>query len=327
MGAGHACTSVYDLDDGPDEVYLTHSTDNGITWGTLRRVVPAIGQSAPLDWALMDNNPRSPFANTMYVSSTQYGDFNDVHISVSRSTDRGLTWQMVTAAKLPNTVFIFSEGFSHLALGNDGTLYLSWMESAAGSFAPNDMKFSKSTDGGITWSPPVLVYSATAVSMIPNTSLSARDFPVIAVDNGRGAFAGRLYITFYNWTGDFMQAVVTESNDGGDTWSTPVPVAPDTDTHDQFASFASVGLGGHVSVTWFDRRDDPANYQYRTYVAFSIDGGATWKKNIALAKVSSQPNFGLSFATNTWVDSTLYSAWADTRVRGRQQVFLGGYIE
>ena len=326
-GVVHAITALFNQDDGPVEVYETHSSDNGITWSSLTLAVPDSGLAAPMDSALVDNNPTSPFANAIYVSSTQYGNFNDVHLTVSRSNDGGATWQRATVATMPKTFGIYSEGFSHLALGNDGALYLSWMESPGGTFTPNKMKFAKSIDGGKTWSVPVLVYSATAVNAIPNTSVFRGDSPVIAVDNSSGRFAGRLYITFYNWTGAFMQVLVTHSSDGGNSWSTPVPVAPPSDTHDQFLPWVSVGPTRRASVTWFDRRDDSANVKYRTFLALSKDGGVTFSNNIPLATVLSQPGFGLNFATNAWVGSTLYGVWADTRKQGVLQIFLGGFVQ
>ena len=99
------------------------------------------------------------------------------------------------------------------------------------------------------------------------------------------------------------------SNDGGVTWSAPVPVAPVSATHDQFQSWVSVSATGLVSITWVDRRDDAANVKYRTYVAFSSDGGVTWGQNIPLTGGLSQPMYGMNFATNSWLGSTLYSAY------------------
>jgi len=205
-------------------------------------------------------------------------------------------------------------------------VYLAWMASDNGTFSPNNMMFAKSTDGGVTWSTPVLVYSATAVNSLPNTSIFLPDSPVIAVDTSGGAFSGRLYMTFFNFTGAFMQVLVTQSADGGSTWSTPVPVAPPTATRDQFLPWISVGPDGSASVTWLDRRDDPANVSYRTYLAFSKDGGVSWGRNIPLAKAMSQPTNGDHFAVNAWVGSTLFAVWPSMKTGGSLQEVLGGFI-
>ncbi|HVO80544.1 MAG TPA: sialidase family protein [Terriglobales bacterium] len=322
-GVAHAIVTLFNLDDGPNVTYETHSAD-GVSWSPLVVAVPCLEAFAELDSAAADNNPASPFANTLYASTTQYLNNLGVEVTVSRSTDGGATWQLAVAANLPSTTGLFSEGFSHLAIGSDGTVYLSAMATPAGSLAPNKMIFTKSLDGGKTWSPVARVFTATAITKIPNTPISAGDAPFIAVDNSGGSFAGRLYMTFYNWTGSFMQVLVTNSSDGGQTWSTPVPVAAAT-THDQFLPAISVSSSGMVAVSWLDRRDDPGNTKYRAYVAFSNGGGATFSRSISLASALSQPVFGIGVAFNTWLDSTLYALWPDTRNGGGLAVALGGY--
>ena len=326
-GIVHAVVTLFNLDCGEDPTYETHSSDNGTTWSSLTPVSNIVLYSfSSLGSAVVDNNPGSPFANTIYASIDQYQPSLTVLIALVRSNDGGATWRTTRAAVLPKTVFLLSEGFSHLAVGRDGALYLAYMSTTNGSFAPNDMMFTKSTDGGTTWSDPVLVYSATAVSKIPNTDIFPPDVPVIAVDNSDGPFAGHLYMAFYNWTGAFMQVLATSSSDGGNTWSTPVPVAPPSATHDQFDAGISVSPSGLVSVTWLDRRDDPANLKYRTFLALSGDGGSSFPRNIRLANATSTPTFGLNVAANAWSGSTLYSVWPDKRGGGTLQEFIGGYI-
>ncbi len=325
-GVVHALTTLFNLDDGEDPTYESHSTDNGLTWSALTLAVPTVPFSvSALDHAVADNSPASPFAGRIYASVQQYRS-PLASVTVSRSTDGGATWRLALAATLPKTQGLFSEGFSHLAVGKDGTVYLAWMASDNGTFSPNNMMFAKSTDGGVTWSTPVLVYSATAVNSLPNTSIFLPDSPVIAVDTSGGAFSGRLYMTFFNFTGAFMQVLVTQSADGGSTWSTPVPVAPPTATRDQFLPWISVGPDGSASVTWLDRRDDPANVSYRTYLAFSKDGGVSWGRNIPLAKAMSQPTNGDHFAVNAWVGSTLFAVWPSMKTGGSLQEVLGGFI-
>lgn len=326
-GVVHALVTLFNLDDGDDPTYETHSTDNGATWSPLTLAAAPVDVTAGLDSAVVDNNSASPFANTIYASVEQYLDSLTVQITVSKSTDGGANWSRAVAATLPKTRGLFSEGFSHLAIGNDGTLYLSVMATPNGSSSPNNMKFVKSTDGGVTWSNPRLVFSATAVSAIPNTSVFVGDSPVIAVDNSGGPFAGRLYMTFYNWTGTFMQVLVTHSSDGGATWSAPVSAAPISATHDQFQSWISVSPTGLVGITWLDRRDDAGNLKYRTYAAFSNDGGVTWGQNIPLTGALSQPMYGMNVATNNWLGSTLYSVWPGTGASGGLNVVLGGYAQ
>lgn len=323
-GVVHALLGTSNLDCGEDIVLESHSSDNGATWSALNQISSV--QFQVMDSQAMDNNPSSPFAGSIYGSVTQSLPFNKVQIQVWRSTDGGGSWTPTVAATLPDTFGFDSEGFSHLEVGKDGTMYMSYMASPSAGSTPNEMMFTKSTDGGQTWSNPVKVFAATAVNTIPNTTVPLGDGPVLAVDNSP-AGKSRLYMTFYNWTGTFMQVVVTHSGDGGNTWSSPVPVAPASANHDQFKPYVSVSSTGSVAVTWLDRRDDPANVNYRTYAAFSKSG--IFSANIALSAASSTPTYALDYtnspAANAWSGSTLFTVWPDIRTSGVVQQFIGGY--
>jgi hypothetical protein len=278
-----------------------------------------------LDSQAIDNNASSPFAGNIYGSVTQFL-FNVTRIAVWRSSDGGANWSPTTAAILPDTTFFDGEGYSHLAICKDGTVYLAYMASSSGGSAPNEMMFTKSLDGGQTWTSPIRVYTATPVSDLPNTATYVANAPIIAVDNSP-AGNSRLYMTFYNWTGSFMQVLVTYSGDGGNTWSIPVPVAPASAAGDQFKPYVSVSATGSVAVTWLDRRDDPSNVNYRPYLAITRNG--IFSRNAPLANVTSAPLFGLGFnnspPANAWSGSTLFTIWPDTRPSGTLQQFIGGY--
>jgi len=48
------------------------------------------------------------------------------------------------------------------------------------------------------------------------------------------------------------------------------------------------GAGGdHVAVTFYDRRDDPANCLTQVYATSSSDGGLTWSANTRLTTSAS----------------------------------------
>lgn len=321
-GVVHALLGTTNLDCGEDILLETHSSDNGVTWSSLNQLSSV--QFQLLDSQAMDNFVGSPFEGNIYGSATQFL-FRSTQIEVWGSSDGGATWTSNVAATLPNTTFFDGEGYSHLEVADDGTVYLAYMASSDGGLAANQMMFTKSSDGGHTWSSSVLVYTATPVSTLPNTTTYVADAPILAVDNSP-AGNNRLFMTFYNWTGSFMQALITHSGDGGKTWSTPVPVAPASATHDQFKPYVSVSATGSAGVTWLDRRDDPSNIKYRTYTAISRNGIFT--KNVALATASSAPAFALGFnsspAANAWSGSTLFVVWPDTR-QGPVQQGIGGY--
>jgi hypothetical protein len=198
---------------------------------------------------------------------------------------------------------------------------------------------SKSTDGGNTWTAPATIAQVnlapdTCVAFygcLPNTSERVSEIPVIDISNGP-VHAGRLYAAFYNWTGTFMQVQVAASSDGGNTWGAAVPVAPASDTHDQFFPWLSVNSQGVVGVTWLDRRDDPNNVSYEAFATTSSSGGIAFTPNRQISTAPSNPSndgFGGRFmgdyTGNAWVGKTLYASWSDTRMGSATQDEVGGF--
>src|SRR5260370_11534368 len=126
------------------------------------------------------------------------------------------------------------------------------------------MMFSKSSDGGTTWSAATVMFTAKLApdscgcafyGSLPNTFERVSNIPVIGIDTSTGTHAGNLYVTYYNWTGTYMQVRVATSSNGGSTW-TSKGVAPATATHDQFFPWLSVSRQGLVGGDWMDRRND-----------------------------------------------------------------------
>jgi hypothetical protein len=72
--------------------------------------------------------------------------------------------------------------------------------------------------------------------------------------------------------------VLFKSSNGGRSYSGPVRVNQDprNGDADQFQPSLAVTPSGQVDVSFFDRRNDPANYFIDTYLARSEDGGRTF---------------------------------------------------
>jgi hypothetical protein len=314
---------------------LQKSTD-GVNWST-----PVIALGSPNncrqpDYASLaiDRSPDSPYANRLYVSAVVLEEpFQEQNqVVVSHSSNGGASWKAVAVAPAQN--YPAADAYTSTTVGKDGTVYLSWMYCNSGPYFCNDdhayMVFSKSSDGGDTWSTPTL--TATVVlngEGLPNTDVGVDNYPPIGVDNSSGPYAGNLYVAMYNWTGTYLRVQVVRSTDGGTTWSKPVPVAPASDNHDQFLPWISVSPTGLVGVSWLDRRNDPANVNYQAFAAISRDGGRSFQPNVQLTTAFSDPGIGGErqmgeYTGNTWDGPDFIAAWMDSSNGIDMQDVVGG---
>lgn len=337
--AGGLETNYLEPSPSAAQVVLSKSTDNGMTWGAPVIVINGVlGYGLRMPWLTVDANPASPRKDSLYVSSVPFdGSFNS-QIWVSHSTDGGATWTSVPVDTEQR--YFVRDAFNSMIAGADGTVYLSWLRCNSQSFdcggTTARFMFSKSANGGSTWSVPTAVATVTLTpglcyqgyGCLPNVaSENISNTPSLAVF-GSGANA-RVYAAFYNWTGSQMQVNVATSIDGGSSWGTPVRVS--TSNHgDEFFPWITAGSSGKLVVTWLDRRNDPSNVKYQPFVASSNNGGTTFSAAHALSSTLSDPNMDGyhgqyigDYRTHVMAGKTLYTVWMDTRL-GSCQSEVGG---
>ena len=329
------------------DIVLARSTDGGKTFGTPAVVtipIQTLNGLADKPWLEIDTHATSPLKNALYVSSTQFGGTsgNDSEIAVSHSTNGGKTWTTTVVDTLqtyPGTV----DQFSDMAIGSDGTVYINWLRCPTtgptgdcGSTLSNIM-FSKSTDGGLTWSTATVAATATLTpdscgcfyGGLPNTFERVSNIPSNAA-LGSGATT-KLYAAFYNWTGTQMQVEVAASTNGGTTWGAPVLVNPTSTKGDQFFQWLNVNrTNGRLAVTWLDRRNDTTNVSYQPFFAYSASSGKSYSKGYALSKAKSNPNndgfFGSfmgDYTGNAWAGNSVYQSYMDTTTNTSQDFVTG----
>ncbi len=96
-----------------------------------------------------------------------------------RSTDRGATWGapitvaalLPVGAKDPETGAIIRDGaiLASAAAGPGGTLHVAWQDSRFSGGVRDGIAYSRSVDGGLSWSPPVRVNPDGAVAAFTPT--------------------------------------------------------------------------------------------------------------------------------------------------------------
>jgi hypothetical protein len=340
---GNVYIAGIDAAGSSGQIAIAKSTDGGVTFPTPHSAVKSTfsGGLTDKEWMEIDTNLSSPFAGTIYISLTDFSAASDSQITISHSTDGGVTFKTVKVGSQMSIPAV--NQFTDLAVAKDGTVYVSYINcpgtGPTGNCGGNSTKIlvSKSTDGGNTWSTPVTAATVTLApdscgayyGCIPNTLERVSDIPVIAVDTSAGASAGRVYISFYTYNGTFMSVRVVSSSNGGATWSSQHAVAPASDTHDQFFPWLNVSSGGLVGVTFLDRRNDKNNLSYETFLALSKNASSF--ANIKIGFARSNPNndgFGGGFmgdyTGNAWNGKSILASWMDMRT-GVSQDEVGGF--
>jgi len=197
--------------------------------------------------------------------------------------DTTFTWPAPLNSYATSDTYL-QEGEPELATDGQGTWLAVWH--ARGDFVPEigldyDIIFSRSTDGGVTWSLPSLL-NANA------TTDSAIDYMPDVASDGSGTWVAVWYSK--NDSGGVMGAdydiLVARSTDGGIRWSAPAPLnrnATRDSGDDLRPKLIADGSGTWVAV-WVsdDDLDGTIGTDDDILFARSADGGVTWSEPAAL---------------------------------------------
>jgi hypothetical protein len=255
--------------DGWCGVYST--LDSGRTW--LEQLVPRTG---PLTQVTVSGDPSVAFDadGSAYVTCLGFSrTASDNVLTVTKSTDRGRTWG--TAALVEGTTANVFHDKPYIAVDRTSGprrnfVYVTWTRfisgpgECGGYAAP--IYFSRSIDGGLTFSTPMEISSA-------GYRCSQGSEPAV----GPG---GELYVSWVSGS----RAVVVRSIDGGMTWGakstigmfTPPEIYGGAPRTPHFPAIAvnpvNAPTGNRVHVVWADRRFGTADILMST----SEDSGVTW---------------------------------------------------
>lgn len=332
---GFGVTSDTSILFGENGVFISRTTDNGSTWTAH---IPIIVHRGPqtIDssfedkyYITVDNSPNSPYRGRIYVpwkrvlprdSSTQ--------IVLSFSSDKGDSWSkpIEISPKKSGTSedTTFGQSFPLASIGPNGEVYVVWNDGTESSIG-----FSKSTDGGITFSQPkhIIKYNPFGKTKYLRNqgyrhtvkgSVRAEAYPSLVCDYTGGPRSGYLYLC---WSADSIPNVYfARSTDGGTTWSKPVIVHSDT-TNDQFWPWIALDpKRGDIAIMYLDSRNDPNNLMVECYVSYSSDGGETWidqkvsdiSSDLRLNPFS-ENSFAGDYSGCAFYDGKIYPSWVDMR--------------
>jgi len=269
-------------------IVVAKSSDSGTTWAPLGTVINNLATPALFDdkEMLAVDNSGGAFSHPGRL----FVIWDENNVERVAFSDDGINW----------TTKIFSgTGISvgaDVKIGADGTVYAVWNRvynpNNLGQAQADDTYFSKSTDGGATWSVPVKIFTHSLASFQNYYMPAAQDergvssFASLDVDrNPASLYYGRLYLAYADQTAfGHIDAYERWSSDGGANWSARIKVNDDsTGTTHLFPWLGVDQSDGTVNVAWYDTRGDAVD-QERTqiYYARSVNGGAAFETNVKL---------------------------------------------
>lgn len=248
-------------------------------------------------------------------------------IGVFRSFDNGRTWDGpygVVERAPTDTPAVYSDDKEWIAVDAsggkyDGNVYMAWIRVDTKNTTKVEAIFSRSTDGGMTWSPEMVLGpgSGGQISVGPNGEVHlfrtcgdghycsqtsydggvtfaepvriARSSTFVSngVDVSSGPNRGNLYqawissITGPQLSRSFVGTIYfARSADAGKSWEQPVAITPAGSGTALFQTLAVDPANGDVVLSWLDRRANPTGTKFRLYHTRSTDGGKTWSEQV-----------------------------------------------
>ncbi len=273
-------------------IFAVKSGDGGSTWTIANQGRPIAlynsglnGLDADKQWIAVDTSS-TKFKDNVYAAWTVFDGLIPSELWFSRSTDHGATFSTPMKVSTASNDGPFNT-YVFMGTAPDGTLYLSY--TSFPHFPMADVWILKSTDGGASFSAPMLAgtFSTFPFLRLPNTTFRDGIADNFAVNPANG----HLLLTVEVYNGKGIDVQLTESVDGGATWSKPIYVNDGStvnDFTDQFQPSVAASPSGTVAVAFYDRRlacpnGDPnilradqglSNFCIDTSIQFFSDGPA-----------------------------------------------------
>jgi len=161
-----------------------------------------------------------------------------------------------------------------------GAVYVAWPDIISGAIMVDAAEFGVGVPFGTLTGGAGPVPAAPFVPLPPvlNPGIKGATTVSIAVDNGPNC-PGNIYIAWADgMTGD-ADIFFSASMNGGIAWTPPLRVNQDPIANglDQWAPAMKVDqMTGDITISYFDRRNDPANALIEQWTSTSNDCGLTW---------------------------------------------------
>jgi len=295
--------------------YYYYSTDGGYTWiqGNLTSPLGVWGDPC----VVFDLNGHCYFG---HLSNPSSGGYWIDRIVVQKSTNKGISWSSGVGigynppSRNQDKEWIAVDWTNSPYRNN---VYVAWTEfDSYGSSNPQDSSrilFSRSTDGGLTWSAPVRI-SDKGGDCIDEDNTVEGAVPAVGPN-------GEVYLA---WAGP-LGLVFDKSTDGGLTWGvdkviTSIPGGWDFNVPGIYrcnglpitaCDISNSPYRGTIYVNWSDQRNGTNNTD--VFLVKSTDGGNTWSQPKRVNQDNTQTHQFFTWMTVDPATGYLYFVYYDRR--------------
>jgi hypothetical protein len=273
-------------------VTVAVSTDGGKTLTVVDHILdggadqPKVAVGIDSVWvAYTDSNAEIAAAGTSVTGLGQYGTFT-------------------TPEVVPGSLGGY---FGNLAVGPNGEVMVTYQLGILTSLGPDAIYSQVDPDGlgpkgfntarGVIASTNVGGFDIAVPAQSTNSGLncvftsslaaSIDAAPRLAWDLSPDSHTGRVYSVYTDTVSvgsSNTNIYLSYSDDEGNSWSNPVQVTDDPGLNSKF--FPTLALDqttGEIAVAWYDCRNSATNLETQQFVAFSVDGGNTFTKNMQVS--------------------------------------------
>lgn len=280
---------------GKNEIFVAKAAKNGNSWSVS-------GTDKPISLVGKGVDQRVPSIaidskgtlHVIWYGADSKEQINNRQVKYSRSTDGGKTWtswKNITKVSGYKSSQEYWQEHPMIFAGNDNTLYAAW-EGKDSKYSKQQIKFSRSVDGGNSWS---------KWKNIRVTSNNTQSRPTILQDN-----QGRLHILMYSSyksSADTQQIQYAYSDNGGSTWSNWKSIS--NSAYDSRHLSAALDQNGDIYIAWRGQSSSGGQAQ----ILYAALKGGNWSSPVQVL-ASSEYQFFPSICLST--SGIPYVTWSQT---------------
>ena len=253
----------------PNSIAVAKSGPDGASWGAPVAVTFNRNQFFDDKYYIGIDRSGGAFNNRIYVTWDRNTSTNQI-LYVSYSSDGGATWSAPVKVDDGTSKRERVIGAYPAVDQRNGSVYIGWH-----NYAKDIIYVDKSTTGGASWGSDVAAATTHTGFGVDIGCVGGRQqSPAHHLKAGSD---GTLHLVYADQiAGKGFDILYTRSTNAGATWSAPVTLNDDAGGAHQFHPTLNVrpgATGDIVSVSFYDRRDDPANCLTHVYATSSGDGG------------------------------------------------------